>query len=176
MAGVSRSDPRFNCSKTHSTEAMEKSPSKPRTFKKLGRRHRHSGLSAIKSMELEKFALLRIAEICGSKRHHFPTLMTSDHQSIKITSVGVSLDPIKCEGVKMSLQLDQVLPQIGNIIDCLRVSKVRHLDVFPLLGLGACKNAALSPQDQTIALFYFYFSVIDDKPLSYQLKMRMEAT
>lgn len=73
------------------------------------------------------------------------------------------------------MQWDEALSQINDIIDCLRVSKVRHLDVFPLLNMGGCKNIALSLPDQTISLFDFDFSVIDDKPVTAKIKMRMDA-
>jgi hypothetical protein len=134
----------------------------------------YSGLTPVQGMELEKSALLRIAELCGFTNPHFPKLVTSDNQSMTTTSVGLNFDSIKRKQVP--LQLDRALQQIGNIIDCLRVTKIRHLDVFPFLGFGGCKNFAISLQDQTLALFDFDISVIDNKPLSSRIEKRMERT
>jgi len=44
-----------------------------------------------------------------------------------------------------------------------------------LLNIGGCKNIALPLPDQTISLYDFDFSVIDDKPVTAKIKMRMDA-
>lgn len=148
----------------------------PRTYKKVARKHYYSGTSATQANELEKAALLRIKEYCGSaQQRHFPRLIASDNQSVTMTNVGLPFPQIKSEGAKVSLEWDEALSQINKIIDCLRVSKVRHLDVFQSLNMGGCKNIALSLPDQTISLYDFDLSVIDDKPVTAKIKMRMDA-
>jgi len=156
---------------------------------------RINGLSAVQAMELEKSALLRIEKYCGSNanRHqHFPKLVTSDNSSITTTTVGTPFSDYNetmKKQVLQSLTLDSALTQLTEILDCLRVSNVRHVDLVPLFSYayGGCKHIAISnsmlslQQDQNedqmtpiIALSDFDISVIDNNPLTGKLKQRMD--
>jgi len=120
-----------------------------------------SGLYPTEEMELEKSALRRIEEKCdGPTKKHFPRLVAFNNRSITTTAVGTSLAIPKSRRYQKSLKLESVINQTHNIIHCLRVSNVRHLDYKV-----DCKNIAISKK-KIIALFDFDISVIDDKPLS----------
>jgi len=137
-----------------------------KTIKKtlhIGNDHiQYSGLSPMAEMELEICALRRIEKYCGHTKH-FPRIVTADNTSMTSTLVGtpvIKLNPLP------KLEFQDSFEQVNTIVECLRKSQVRHLDIFPRYNWGGSKNMAISDNDKTIALFDFDISIIDEKPLS----------
>merc|ERR1740139_449985 len=111
-------------------------------------------------MNLEISALRQVEKYCGHT-NHFPKIISSNNISMTTTIVGIPIE--QNPYAVQSLQFENSFEQVNTIIECLRKSRVRHLDTFP--GMGGCKNMALS-KNKTVGLYDFDISVIDETPLT----------
>ena len=122
----------------------------------------HTGISPKEQMALEQSILKRIEDTCGCT-NHFPRLYKPFQNNTMIsTNVGTPWYPMSHPPV--GFQEDDVIEQVGTIIQCLHKSRVRHLDLMQ--ATESCKNMAVQHNTRTntytIALFDFDMAAMDE--------------